>query len=256
MSLNQVQLIGNLGANPEIISLASGNKTTFSVATNERYTDKNGNPKTDTEWHSVICWGNLADITAKYLKKGSSVFVQGKIKTRSYDDANGQKRYITEVIASSVQFLDAKAQDSQQAPFDNGYQQQPQNGYQQQPIQNHAPQNQAPMNNGYQQQPIQNHAPVNNGYQQQPIQNHAHAPQNQAPQNQAPMNNGYQNNAPQNQAPMNNSYQNNAPQNQAPMNNSYEQPPIQNHAPQNQAPMNNGYPQMPMPSQIDNDIPF
>ena len=216
MSLNQVQLIGNLGANPEIISLASGNKTTFSVATNERYTDKNGNPKTDTEWHSVICWGNLADITAKYLKKGSSVFVQGKIKTRSYDDANGQKRYVTEVIASSVQFLDAKAQDSQQ----------PQNGYQQQPIQNQAPQNQAPMNNGYQQQPIQNHA---------------HAPQVQAPQNQAPMNNGYQNNAPQNQAPMNNGY---------------EQPPIQNQAPQNQAPMNNGYPQMPMPSQIDNDIPF
>ena len=238
MSLNQVQLIGNLGANPEIISLASGNKTTFSVATNERYTDKNGNPKTDTEWHSVICWGNLADITAKYLKKGSSVFVQGKIKTRSYDDQNGQKRYITEIIASSVQFLDAKAQDSQQAPFDNGYQQQPiqnhapmNNGYQQQPIQNHAP-----VNNGYQQQPIQNHAPVNNGYQQQPIQNHV-----QAPQNQAPMNNGYQNNAPQNQAPMNNGY---------------PQQPIQNQAPQNQAPVNNGYPQMPMPSQIDNDIPF
>ena len=243
MSLNQVQLIGNLGANPEIISLASGNKTTFSVATNERYTDKNGNPKTDTEWHSVICWGNLADITAKYLKKGSSVFVQGKIKTRSYDDQNGQKRYITEIIASSVQFLDAKAQDSQQAPFDNGYQQQP--------IQNHAP-----MNNGYQQQPIQNHAPVNNGYQQQPIQNHV-----QAPQTNAPMNNGYQNNAPQvqapqNQAPMNNGYQNNAPQNQAPMNNGYPQQPIQNQAPQNQAPVNNGYPQMPMPSQIDNDIPF
>ena len=221
MSLNQVQLIGNLGANPEIISLASGNKTTFSVATNERYTDKNGNPKTDTEWHSVICWGNLADITAKYLKKGSSVFVQGKIKTRSYDDANGQKRYVTEVIASSVQFLDAKAQDSQHAPMNNGYQQQP--------IQNHAP-----MNNSYQNNAPQNQAPMNNGYQQQPI-------QNQAPQNQAPMNNGYQ------QQPI----QNQAPQNQAPMNNGYQQQPIQN-----QAPVNNGYPQMPMPSQIDNDIPF
>ena len=243
MNLNQLTIAGNLGANPEVVSLASGNKTTFSVATNEHYTDKNGNPKTETEWFYVVCWGNLADITAKYLKKGSSVFVQGKIKTRSYDDQNGQKRYITEIIASSVQFLDAKAQDSQQAPFDNGYQQQP--------IQNHAP-----MNNGYQQQPIQNHAPVNNGYQQQPIQNHV-----QAPQTNAPMNNGYQNNAPQvqapqNQAPMNNGYQNNAPQNQAPMNNGYPQQPIQNQAPQNQAPVNNGYPQMPMPSQIDNDIPF
>ena len=195
MSLNQVQLIGNLGANPEIISLASGNKTTFSVATNERYTDKNGNPKTDTEWHSVICWGNLADITAKYLKKGSSVFVQGKIKTRSYDDQNGQKRYVTEIIASSVQFLDAKAQDSQQAPFNNGYQQQPQNGYQQQPIQNHAP-----MNNGYQNQApqVQNQAPQQMPQAQAPQQiPNAQVQQAQAPQQMHsaymgnPMFNGY-----------------------------------------------------------------
>lgn len=243
MSLNQVQLIGNLGANPEIISLASGNKTTFSVATNERYTDKNGNPKTDTEWHSVICWGNLADITAKYLKKGSSVFVQGKIKTRSYDDQNGQKRYVTEIIASSVQFLDAKAQDSQQAPFNNGYQQQPQNGYQQQPIQNHAP-----MNNGYQNQApqVQNQVPqvqarINTGYQNQEPQVQNHAPVNNGYQNQAPVNNGYQ------QQPI----QNLAPQVQAPMNNGY-----QNQAPQAPAPMNNGYSPMPIPSQIDNDIPF
>lgn len=121
MNLNQLTIAGNLGANPEIISLASGNKTTFSVATNEHYTDKNGNPKTETEWFSVVCWGNLADITAKYLKKGSSVFVQGKIKTRSYDDQNGQKRYVTEVIASSIQFLDAKPQQAPQ-------------------VQNHAPQ--------------------------------------------------------------------------------------------------------------------
>ena len=115
MNLNQLTIAGNLGANPEIISLASGNKTTFSVATNEHYTDKNGNPKTETEWFSVVCWGNLADITAKYLKKGSSVFVQGKLKTRNYDDANGQKRYVTEVIASSIQFLDAKPQQMPQA---------------------------------------------------------------------------------------------------------------------------------------------
>lgn len=243
MSLNQVQLIGNLGANPEIISLASGNKTTFSVATNERYTDKNGNPKTDTEWHSVICWGNLADITARYLRKGSSVFVQGKIKTRSYDDQNGQKRYVTEIIASSVQFLDAKAQDSQQAPFNNGYQQQPQNGYQQQPIQNHAP-----MNNGYQNQApqVQNQVPqvqarINTGYQNQEPQVQNHAPVNNGYQNQAPVNNGYQ------QQPI----QNQAPQVQAPMNNGY-----QNQAPQAPAPMNNGYSPMPVPSQIDNDIPF
>ena len=243
MSLNQVQLIGNLGANPEIISLASGNKTTFSVATNERYTDKNGNPKTDTEWHSVICWGNLADITARYLRKGSSVFVQGKIKTRSYDDQNGQKRYVTEIIASSVQFLDAKAQDSQQAPVDNGYQQQPQNGYQQQPIQNHAP-----MNNGYQNQApqVQNQVPqvqarINTGYQNQAPQVQNHAPVNNGYQNQAPVNNGYQ------QQPI----QNQAPQVQAPMNNGY-----QNQAPQAPAPMNNGYSPMPIPSQIDNDIPF
>ena len=235
MSLNQVQLIGNLGANPEIISLASGNKTTFSVATNERYTDKNGNPKTDTEWHSVICWGNLADITARYLRKGSSVFVQGKIKTRSYDDQNGQKRYVTEIIASSVQFLDAKAQDSQQAPVDNGYQQQP--------IQNHAP-----MNNGYQNQApqVQNQVPqvqarINTGYQNQAPQVQNHAPVNNGYQNQAPVNNGYQ------QQPI----QNQAPQVQAPMNNGY-----QNQAPQAPAPMNNGYSPMPIPSQIDNDIPF
>jgi len=173
MNLNQLTIAGNLGANPEVVSLASGNKTTFSVATNEHYTDKNGNPKTETEWFYVVCWGNLADITAKYLKKGSNVFVQGKIKTRSYDDANGQKRYVTEVIASSVQFLDAKPQQTPQVQGFSGQQQQPV----QQPQQ--APQNQAPMNNGYQQQPIQNHAP-----QQAPQQTHnAHMGN--------PMHNGY-----------------------------------------------------------------
>ena len=153
MNLNQLTIAGNLGANPEVVSLASGNKTTFSVATNEHYTDKNGNPKTETEWFYVVCWGNLADITAKYLKKGSNVFVQGKLKTRSYDDANGQKRYVTEVIASSVQFLDAKPQ---QAP-----QQMPQA----QMPQAQAPQGQAPQGQGF------------GGQQQQPFQQPQQAPQ-------------------------------------------------------------------------------
>ena len=77
----------------------------FSIATSERYKDKNGNPVYKTEWHNIVMWRGLADIAEKYLKKGSQVFIEGKLRTRSWDDQNGNKRYTTEVLADNMTLL-------------------------------------------------------------------------------------------------------------------------------------------------------
>ncbi len=106
MSVNKVILVGNLGKDPELRYTPSGAAVvTFSLATSERYKDKGGEWVDKTEWHNVVAWRNLAEICGKYLHKGKQVYIEGKIQTRSYDDRDGNKRYITEIVADQMQML-------------------------------------------------------------------------------------------------------------------------------------------------------
>ncbi|MCB0401179.1 MAG: single-stranded DNA-binding protein [Flavobacteriales bacterium] len=106
---NKVQLIGHLGDDPTIIHLDSGKKLAkFSIATNESYRNAQGEKVTDTQWHQVVAWEKSADIIEKYLNKGSEVAVEGKLVNRSYDDKDGNKRYITEVVLNDLLMLGGK----------------------------------------------------------------------------------------------------------------------------------------------------
>ena len=106
---NKVQLIGNLGNNPEIITLESGKKLAkFSIATNESYRNTKGEKVTDTQWHNVIAWNKTAEIIEKYVQKGKEIAIEGKLTSRSYDDKDGNKRYITEVIVRELLLLGSK----------------------------------------------------------------------------------------------------------------------------------------------------
>lgn len=112
-SLNKVSLIGNLGMDPEVQTLESGTKLVkFRLATTETFTDKTGNRQEQTEWHNVIVWQKLAEIAEKYLHKGSSVYLEGRIRTRTWDDKDGKKNYRTEIVASTFMMLDRKPQGS------------------------------------------------------------------------------------------------------------------------------------------------
>ena len=104
--VNKVILIGNLGADPEVRALESGVKVaTINLATSENYKDKNGERQTQTEWHRVVLWRGLAEVTEKYLRKGSQVFVEGRLRTRSYEDQDGKTRYVTEIEARDMTML-------------------------------------------------------------------------------------------------------------------------------------------------------
>lgn len=106
---NKVQLIGNLGNNPEIITLDSGKKLAkFSIATNESYKNSEGEKITDTQWHNVIAWNKTAEIIEKYLEKGNEVAIEGKLTSRSYEDKEGVKKYITEVVCNELLMLGSK----------------------------------------------------------------------------------------------------------------------------------------------------
>lgn len=108
MSLNKVMLIGNLGKDPEIQTFDSGaKKAAFSIATTEKYTNRDGQKAESTEWHNIVCWNKLADLAENYLRKGKQIYVEGKIKTRSWEE-DGKKRYITEIEALSIQMLGQK----------------------------------------------------------------------------------------------------------------------------------------------------
>ena len=103
---NKVQLIGNLGDNPKIINFESGKKlANFTVATNEYYKNSNGEKVTETQWHNLVAWNKTAEIIEKYLVKGSEVAVEGKLTSRSYEDKDGTKKYITEVVVNEVLML-------------------------------------------------------------------------------------------------------------------------------------------------------
>lgn len=105
--LNKVTLIGNVGKDPELQTLEGNVKVAkFSLATTETYKDKNGQSHSETEWHNVVLWRSLADLAKNYLQKGSMVYVEGKLKTRSYDDREGIKRTVVEIIAEQLIMLD------------------------------------------------------------------------------------------------------------------------------------------------------
>ncbi len=106
---NKVQLIGNLGNDPEVITLDSGKKLAkFSIATNESYKNSEGEKVTDTQWHNVVAWNKTAEIVEKYLLKGNEVAVEGKLTTRSYEDKEGVKKYISEIVINELLMFGGK----------------------------------------------------------------------------------------------------------------------------------------------------
>jgi len=110
---NKVLLIGNLGRDPEVRHTNSGQPVAnLRVATSRRYKDREGNWSEQTEWHDVVCFGRTAETAGQYLHKGSRVFVEGRLQTRSWDDREGKKQYRTEVVAEALKFMDSKGGDS------------------------------------------------------------------------------------------------------------------------------------------------
>ena len=113
-NLNKVTLIGRLGQDPEIRYTQSGSAVAnTTIATNDYWTDKQGEKQERTEWHSLVMWGRLADLAQSYLKKGSQVYVEGRLQTRDWEDQQGQKHYKTEVVVTTMQFLDSRISESE-----------------------------------------------------------------------------------------------------------------------------------------------
>ena len=111
MSVNKVILVGNLGKDPELRYTPAGVAVcNFSVATTERYKDKEGQQQEKTEWHNITVWRGLEEVCGKFLQKGKQVYIEGKIQTRSYDDRDGNKRYITEIVAENMQMLGGRGE--------------------------------------------------------------------------------------------------------------------------------------------------
>jgi single-strand DNA-binding protein len=109
MSVNKVILVGNLGRDVELRHTPGGSAVAkFSVATNEKWKDKAGQLQEHTEWHNIVAWGKLAEFCGTYLSKGRQIYVEGTIRTRTYDDEKGNKRYFTEVRAQTIQLLGPK----------------------------------------------------------------------------------------------------------------------------------------------------
>ena len=116
--VNKVILLGNLGKDPEVKYLDNGVAVAnFSLATTENYKNKEGEKVSQTEWHNIVLWRGLAEVAEKYLKKGASVYIEGKIKTRKWEDKDGNTRYNTEILADNMTMLGGK-KDSQETPID------------------------------------------------------------------------------------------------------------------------------------------
>ncbi len=110
---NKVQLIGNLGNAPEVKTLESGKKMArFSVATSENYRNAKGEKVTETQWHNLVAWGKVAEIAEKYLAKGKEVAIEGKLISRSYNDKDGNKKYITEIQVNELLLLGVKTTEA------------------------------------------------------------------------------------------------------------------------------------------------
>jgi single-strand DNA-binding protein len=109
--VNKVILIGNLGANPEMRFTPGGQAVAnLRIATTERWTDRNGQRQEATEWHRVVLWGKQAEVAGQYLQKGRQVYIEGRIRTRQWQDQSGQKRYTTEIVGTSMQMLGGKGE--------------------------------------------------------------------------------------------------------------------------------------------------
>jgi len=120
-SLNKVMIIGNLGRDPELRYTSGGTPVAdFSVATTERWKNADGEQQEHTEWHNVVVWRRLAEVAGEYLKKGSRVYVEGKIRTRSWEGQDGNKRYKTEILADSFIMLDSRGETGR-AVGDSGF---------------------------------------------------------------------------------------------------------------------------------------
>ena len=166
--INKVILIGNVGQDPEIRyagDAVNGAKVaTIRLATTERYKDRNGNLQEHTEWHNVVVWRNQADVAEKYVKKGTQLYVEGKIRTRSWDDQNGNKRFTTDIVADTIQLLGRRPESNgQQGGYQNQGYAQPQ-GYQQPAQPGYAPQqpSYAPQQQAYAPQQVQQPAAPQN----------------------------------------------------------------------------------------------
>lgn len=117
--INRVILLGNLGKDPEVKRLENNVVTKFPLATHENYKDKSGNWQKLTEWHNIVLWGNQAERAEKILHKGSTIFLEGKLKTRKWTDSNGSERYTTEIYANSFKSLDKKDNDNLSPSYEN-----------------------------------------------------------------------------------------------------------------------------------------
>ena len=116
MSVNRAIMLGNCGKDPEVRMVGENKVATFSLATTEKYKDsKTGEWKENTEWHNIVCWRNTAEIADKYIKKGTQLFIEGKLRTRSWEK-DGEKRYVTEIVADSIQLLGKKEGGETAAP--------------------------------------------------------------------------------------------------------------------------------------------
>lgn len=126
MSVNKVILVGNVGKDPDVRYLDNNVAVAnFPIATTERgFTGRDGQTIPErTEWHNIVVWRGLAQVVEKYVKKGTQIFIEGKIRTRSYDDKDGIKRYITEIFADNIQLLGRKSDNPASSGADNGFQQ-------------------------------------------------------------------------------------------------------------------------------------
>jgi len=133
--VNKVILVGNLGKDPEVRHLEGGVSVAhFTLATNEYYKDKQGTRVERTEWHNISAWRGLADMADKFLKKGQQVYIEGKLRTRQYQDKDQQTRYITEIIADEISMLGGRPQGAGGAVADaNGAAAEPQQSFRQEP---------------------------------------------------------------------------------------------------------------------------
>lgn len=132
MSLNKVMLIGNVGKEPEVRYLdggaqgAQGRKVaTFTLATTERYRDRSGEMRENTEWHNIVAWGQPADVVERFVHRGTQLYIEGKLRTRSWADQSGAKRYTTEINADALQLLGRRENNTQddQSSYQQGYRQ-------------------------------------------------------------------------------------------------------------------------------------
>ena len=143
MSLNKVMLIGNVGRDPNVRYLegnnpgAQGRKVaTFTLATSERFRDRSGETRENTEWHNIVAWGQPADVCERFVRKGTQLYIEGRLRTRKYTDRNGQEKYTTEINVDTLQLLGRRDGDGAGYPADQqggGYQPRPQQPAYQQP---------------------------------------------------------------------------------------------------------------------------